>query len=232
MDGGRIFRDPADAYAVLRAIDDQSALVGAARGRGPDVKITARLVGPEALVAAQGPEWATDHVRDTCKVPAADAGVEVLGACVGDRAAAEAHRRRSRPPARRRGAIAAAVAISLPHADVVIVGAGPAGILLAINLLGHNEEGKTPAYTVELVESGEDYGLLDADGLTKKRSCMIGLAWPGIRAIRRAPGLWEKHVSHVGVPISKLAMHLGSKKFVSSSGAEGTDSENYLVDRN
>ena len=113
---------------------------------------------------------------------------------------------------------------------VVIVGAGPAGILCAINLLRRNPPSGPPLYTVELIEAGEDYGTMD--DLTKRRSWMIGLAWPGLRAIRRVPGLFDDYVAEVGVPINKLALYLGKQKMLSASGAEGTDAENYLVDRN
>lgn len=115
---------------------------------------------------------------------------------------------------------------------VVVCGAGPAGLLCAINLLRRNVVGSTPRYTVELVDAGEDYGLLDSEGLVKKRSWMIGLAWPGLHAIRRVPNLYDGYVSKVGVEINSLALYLGSRKMLSSSGAAGTDAENYLVDRN
>ena len=115
---------------------------------------------------------------------------------------------------------------------VVIVGAGPGGLLAAINLLRHNVAGAPPRYTVELIEGGEDYGLLSDVGLTKKRSWMIGLAWPGLRAIRRVPKLFDDFVGQIGVEIKQVALYLGSTKLISGSGAAGSDSENYLVDRN
>ena len=114
---------------------------------------------------------------------------------------------------------------------VVIVGAGPAGLLCAINLLRRNAPGDTK-YTVELVDGGEDYGLLDENGLQKKRSWMIGLAWPGLRAIRRVPGLFDEYVGKVGVEIRNLALYFGSKKVMTGSGEPTEASENYLVDRN
>ena len=63
---------------------------------------------------------------------------------------------------------------------VVVCGAGPAGLLCAINLLRRNVPGAPPLFTVELVEAGEDYGVLDAEGLTKKRSWMIATNGPGL----------------------------------------------------
>ena len=62
-----------------------------------------------------------------------------------------------------------------PKCRVVIVGAGPAGLLTAINFL--RREGPVQ-YTVDLVETGEDFGALDAAGLEKKRSWMIGEPQP------------------------------------------------------
>ena len=115
---------------------------------------------------------------------------------------------------------------------VVVCGAGPGGLLCAINLLRRNVEGEAPRYTVELVDGGEDFGVLDGAGLQRKRSLMIGLAWPGLRAIRRVPALYDDYVSKVGVQVKQLALYLGSKKILTGSGASDTDSENYLVDRN
>ena len=57
-----------------------------------------------------------------------------------------------------------------PKCRVVIVGAGPAGLLAAINFL--RREGPVQ-YEVDLVEAGEDYGLLDAAGLEKQRSARV-----------------------------------------------------------
>lgn len=74
-----------------------------------------------------------------------------------------------------------------PPFHVVIAGAGPAGVLSAINFLSRNKEGCPPRYSVELVDGGEDFGALDQHGLQRKRSWVIGLAWPGLRAIRRIP---------------------------------------------
>ena len=73
-----------------------------------------------------------------------------------------------------------------PRCRVVIVGAGPAGLLAAINFL-RREKGPVQ-YCVDLVETGEDYGALDAAGLEKHRSWMIVLSTAGLSALRRVPG--------------------------------------------
>ena len=73
-----------------------------------------------------------------------------------------------------------------PRCRVVIVGAGPAGLLAAINFL-RREKGPVQ-YCVDLVETGEDYGALDAAGLEKHRSWMIVLSTAGLTALRRVPG--------------------------------------------
>ena len=119
-----------------------------------------------------------------------------------------------------------------PPMHVIVCGTGPGGLLCAINLLRRNVEGEAPRYTVELLDGGEDFGALDGAGLQRKRSWMIGLAWPGLRAIRRVPGLYDLYVSKVGVQVKQLALYLGSKKILTGSGAADTDAENYLVDRN
>ena len=72
-----------------------------------------------------------------------------------------------------------------PKCRVVIVGAGPAGLLAAINFL--RREGPVE-YVVDLVEAGDDYGALDAAGLEKHRSWMISLSTAGLTALRRVPG--------------------------------------------
>ena len=77
----------------------------------------------------------------------------------------------------------------------VVVGAGPAGLLAAINLLRRSSD--EVEYHVTLVETGEDYGVLDAAGLEKKRSWMIGLSTHGLTARRAVPGLCEDYVSQV-----------------------------------
>ena len=80
---------------------------------------------------------------------------------------------------------------------VVIVGAGPAGLLAAIFLLRRNAA--QTKYEVQLIDPGVDYGKLDENGLQRFRSWMIGLSCHGLDAIKKVPGLYEDYVSALGV---------------------------------
>ncbi|KAJ1621874.1 hypothetical protein T492DRAFT_886195 [Pavlovales sp. CCMP2436] len=112
---------------------------------------------------------------------------------------------------------------------VVIAGAGPAGILAAINFLRRNKGGAASVeYSVSIVDPGEDFGELTPEGLEKKRSWMIGLSAHGLAALRRVPGLYTDHVSKVGVPIHTNAIYLGKSKFMASDA----NVEGFVVDRN
>jgi kynurenine 3-monooxygenase len=116
----------------------------------------------------------------------------------------------------------------MSHCHVTIVGAGPAGLLAAINFLRRSAEGKV-TYSIDLVETGQDFGALDDAGLEKTRSWMIGLSTHGLTALRRVPGLYEEYVSKVGVPIKSTSLYIGQKKI--KAGAEDVG-ESYVVDRN
>jgi kynurenine 3-monooxygenase len=109
---------------------------------------------------------------------------------------------------------------------VTIVGAGPAGLLAALNLL--RRTGKV-TYSIDLVETGEDYGALDAAGLEKRRSWMIGLSTHGLTALRRVPGLYEDYVSKVGVATKATKLYIGQKAITANTEDIG---ETYVVDRN
>ena len=126
---------------------------------------------------------------------------------------------------------------------VVIVGAGPSGLLLSNSLLHRNtlKEVNTTTnvqtqYKVTLVDSRIDVGVLDVDTeLKAHRSWMIGLAGHGLEAIRSVPGLYEDYVSqkHVGVKISEFNIILGSTEMKNSASTDaGSDTEAFVVDRN
>lgn len=118
--------------------------------------------------------------------------------------------------------------------NVVISGAGPAGILCALHLLRRNNLTNSRVhYKVTLVDAGPDYGKMNPDKeLRKYRSWMIGMAFHGLTALREIPGLYEDYVSHIGVKITGFALHLGAKEIKASSGGDGDKDEAYLVDRN
>ena len=79
MDDGQVFIRPDLADPFLRTLDEELARIGATRGSGPEVKSVARYVGR----AAEPANWATDHVRRTCRVVSGATPVKVLGAMVG-----------------------------------------------------------------------------------------------------------------------------------------------------
>jgi len=118
---------------------------------------------------------------------------------------------------------------------VVVVGAGPAGLLAWILLLRRNSPDQVK-YRVTLVDPGTDYGTLDADGLNRARSWMIGLSCHGLTAIRQVPDLYEQYIEALGVHIQqavfgispKLQFHLDVKDIL----PEGGDISAFTVDRN
>lgn len=112
---------------------------------------------------------------------------------------------------------------------VIIAGAGPAGLLAALHLLRRNDNGNGPLYTVELVDAGQNYGLLDDAGLARKRSWMIGLSAHGINALQEIPGLWTDYVSKSGVQLQSGSFHLGGREIKFRADEFG---ESHTVDRN
>jgi len=111
--------------------------------------------------------------------------------------------------------------------EVVIVGAGPAGLLSAINILRRNLN--HVKYNVTLIDTSSDYGVLTAEELKRYRSWMIGLSVHGLTSIKKVPGLYEDYVSEVGVALKSNCIHMGSKEIHVSADDFG---EGYIVDRN
>jgi 2-polyprenyl-6-methoxyphenol hydroxylase-like FAD-dependent oxidoreductase len=116
---------------------------------------------------------------------------------------------------------------------VLVVGAGPGGLLAAINLLRRNENtanNKNVKYHVTLVDPGVDYGALDEEGLSKHRSWMIGLTSHGTSAIQEIPGLYKDYVEQLGVLITKVTTGMGRWNFTQTLDAN--DPSGFCVDRN
>mmetsp|Transcript_12279 Transcript_12279/g.35144 ORF Transcript_12279/g.35144 Transcript_12279/m.35144 type:complete len:525 (-) Transcript_12279:77-1651(-) len=122
--------------------------------------------------------------------------------------------------------------------NVVICGAGPAGLLAAILLLRRNttsaaSASNAPRYRVTLVDPGTDYGKLDADGLNRARSWMIGLSSHGLSAIRDVPGLYDNYIHGLGIDITKAVFGLSkSLKFELNAKDILPDDSAFTVDRN
>lgn len=115
---------------------------------------------------------------------------------------------------------------------VLVAGAGPAGILAAIQLLRRNDSEKNTKYQVTLVDAGRDYGTITKEELPSHRSWMIGLSNHGLSAIRQVPGLFEDYVSEIGVDLDSFSVFIGASEMKQTSDAIGQSGENFIVDRN
>jgi kynurenine 3-monooxygenase len=116
---------------------------------------------------------------------------------------------------------------------VLVIGAGPGGLLAVINLLRRNENSAgndIKKYHVTLVDPGVDYGALDETNLAKHRSWMIGLTSHGTSAIQEIPGLYEQYVEQLGVRIQKATIGIGPYWNITSTLEE--DEPGFCVDRN
>ena len=122
MDDACVAAPPALFDAALRALDRSLAEKGVSRGRGADVKSTARIICPPATAAAWdalADQWATPYVRDTCKVLEPNAAVEYLGTMVGGPVESAASLVQSmRKTAAKRTAIAA---LDNPAAELILL---------------------------------------------------------------------------------------------------------------
>jgi kynurenine 3-monooxygenase len=116
---------------------------------------------------------------------------------------------------------------------VVIVGAGPAGLLASILFLRRNINQETPKYQVTLVDPGTNYGKLDAEGLQRKRSWMIGLSTHGLTAIRSVDGLYENYVRGLGIDIEHVVIGLSKGFKIEKKASEVLEDDSaFTVDRN
>lgn len=117
---------------------------------------------------------------------------------------------------------------------VVIVGAGPAGLLASIALLRRNVNQETPKYQVTLLDPGTNYGKLDEKGLQAKRSWMIGLSAHGLDAIRDVDGLYENYVRGLGIDIQHAVIGITPKYKIEMTPEDAniTEDSAFTVDRN
>jgi kynurenine 3-monooxygenase len=123
---------------------------------------------------------------------------------------------------------------------VIISGAGPAGLLLAVLLLQRNEELTNPLYKVTLVDNREDLGVFSTEELKQRhRSWMLGLAGHGIQALKQVDegNMYKEYCQKVGIQLDSLSLHLGAKEIVQGTvedlAKEGKPTpEGFIVDRN
>ena len=122
---------------------------------------------------------------------------------------------------------------------VVVAGAGPTGLLLALLLLQQNEENKenntddAPLYQVILLDSRENLADLPDDQLRRNsRSWMIGLSAHGLGAIRQIPLLWDNYVEQMTIRISSAVVFLAGFRIEKKVDSYVAAQEPYSIDRN
>ena len=125
--------------------------------------------------------------------------------------------------------------------EVIISGAGPAGLLLAALLMQRNEELSEPLYHVTLLDNRQDLGVLSQEELKKKfRSWMLGLAGHGVSALKQVDDgkMYTEYCQHVGIQLDSLSIHLGAKEMQVGNADDLDEAEkealadNLIVDRN
>jgi kynurenine 3-monooxygenase len=122
---------------------------------------------------------------------------------------------------------------TLEPRNVVIAGAGPAGLLLTALLMQRNAELAFPLYNITLVDGREDLSKFTQEELKQRhRSWMLGLAGHGCKALRTCQGLYDEYCKEVGIELDSLSIWLGKKAMTQTVTPEDRDNENFIVDRN
>jgi kynurenine 3-monooxygenase len=98
--------------------------------------------------------------------------------------------------------------------NVVIAGAGPAGLLLVALLMQRNRELEAPLYNITLIDNRENLAKFTEDELKKSyRSWMLGLANHGCDAIREcSDNLYTEYVRPTGIQVTSFSFHIGKKE--------------------
>jgi hypothetical protein len=127
-------------------------------------------------------------------------------------------------------------------------------------LMQRNQELPEPLYNITLVDGRQDLSQFSQEELKKSfRSWMLGLvskaialkkngvvwitltflfplqAGHGCAALRTCHGLYEEYCKDVGIELTSLSIHLGSKEITQSATPEemkAADNENFIIDRN
>jgi 2-polyprenyl-6-methoxyphenol hydroxylase-like FAD-dependent oxidoreductase len=127
--------------------------------------------------------------------------------------------------------------------NVVVAGAGPAGLLLVSLLLQRNRELETPLYNITLIDNRENLAKFTDDELKKRyRSWMLSLANHGCAALREcSDSLYADYVFPVGIEITGINIHIGTKEIKQVSSSPSSSSsidkrqevpDNIIIDRN
>ena len=87
MDDSSLITTPYRMDQTMKALDQELAKIGVARGLGEDIKSTIRIVCPigdeEKWSKPENQTWITPYIRNSCKVLPPNAPTEYLGTMVG-----------------------------------------------------------------------------------------------------------------------------------------------------